>query len=150
VNLLNRFSGGQTILVRFRLFSDPSANRWGWAVDNLEIQDRITGVERPVGVPSVFALSQNYPNPFNPSTTINYDIPFASRVIMTLFDVTGRRVRTLVDASMQAGYHAATWDGRNDGGDPVATGVYIYRIEARPVTGGAREFVNVRKMLLLK
>ena len=150
INLLDHFSPGQNILVRFRLFSDPSVNRWGWAVDNLEIQDRISGVNQNSGVPSAFALSQNYPNPFNPSTSISYDIPFASRVTMKIFDVTGRQVRTLVDVLLHAGYHTAVWDGRNDAGASVSTGMYIYRIEARPASGGSSEFVSVKKMLLLK
>jgi hypothetical protein len=149
VNLLNRFAAGQTILVRFRLYSDASVNKWGWAVDNLEIQDRITDVNGQAGVPATFALSQNYPNPFNPATTIRYAIPTASRIAIKIFDVIGRQVRTLVDLSQDAGYHSVVWDGRNGAGVPVASGMYICRIEAT-VASGTSEFVQQKKMLLLK
>jgi photosystem II stability/assembly factor-like uncharacterized protein len=149
VNLLNRFSAGQTILVRLRLYSDAGTNRWGWTVDNLEIQGRITGVGEREAIPTAFALSQNYPNPFNPSTTIRYDIPTASRIAIKIFDVIGRQVRTLVDLSQDAGYHSIVWDGMNGAGVPVASGMYICRIEATAASGRS-EFVQQRRMLLLK
>jgi hypothetical protein len=102
-----------------------------------------TGVGDPTGpvaglIPKVFALSQNYPNPFNPMTTIKYDLPKDARVTLTIYDLLGRRVATLVDEEQRAGYRSVAWNGAN-----VASGVYLYRIQAG-------EFTQTRRMLLLK
>ncbi|MCI0453139.1 MAG: C25 family cysteine peptidase [Candidatus Latescibacteria bacterium] len=90
-----------------------------------------------------FALGQNYPNPFNPTTTIAFDVPSTGRVSLIVYDVTGARVRTLVDQSVRAGGHRVEWDGRNDARNPVGSGVYFYRLAAN----GA---VLTKKMVLLK
>jgi len=94
-------------------------------------------------VPSDFELSQNYPNPFNPETKIKFQLPIASKVILKVYNMLGQEVRTLVDSDMRAGYHSVVWDGRNDMGIQVASGVYIYRIKAA-------KYVTSRKMVLLK
>jgi hypothetical protein len=90
-------------------------------------------------------LQQNYPNPFNPSTRITYEVEDGARgtVNLAIYDVTGARVRTLVDGPAGAGVHAVTWDGRNERGEAVGSGVYFYRLStpARTLT---------RKMVLLK
>jgi hypothetical protein len=90
-----------------------------------------------------FALGQNAPNPFRlgAGTTIDWAMPDAGSVTLEIFDVTGRRVRTLVNGSQKAGRHSATWDGRNDLGNRVASGVYLYRID----TPG---FQATKKMML--
>jgi hypothetical protein len=98
----------------------------------------------PTTDPERFALRQNTPNPFNPTTEIGYDIPTGGgKVTIRVYDVAGRLVRTLVDERRPAGRHAVPWDGRNAGGEPVATGVYFYRMQAG-------SFVQTRKMVLLK
>ncbi len=99
----------------------------------------------PVGgtAPARWALAQNYPNPFNPTTTIAFDIAKAGRATLVVYDVTGARVRTLVDGAVQAGPHRLTWDGRNDQRQPVGSGVYFYRLS----TGGKS---LTKKMVLLK
>jgi hypothetical protein len=79
-------------------------------------------------VPKEFALMQNYPNPFNPETTIRYNLPEAGEVKLQVFDLLGRRVKTLVNEQQNAGYYSAVWNGRDDVGRQVASGVYIYRI----------------------
>jgi FlgD Ig-like domain len=89
------------------------------------------------------SLSQNYPNPFNPTTTIAFSIKNRTRVRLSVYDVSGARVRTLADEDFAAGAHTRVWDGRNDAGQPVASGVYFYKLVAR-------EFVKTRKMVLLK
>ncbi len=94
-------------------------------------------------VPERFALGGNYPNPFNPTTRISFDLPMSSRVLLRIHDVRGMGIRTLVSGAMAAGFHAVTWDGKDDRGGSVPSGVYFYRIE----TEG---FVDTRKMLLLK
>jgi hypothetical protein len=78
-------------------------------------------------------LAQNQPNPFDPAggtTNISFTLPGATRASLQMFDVTGRRVRILVDQLLAAGEHGASWDGRNDDGEPVASGVYFYRLKA--------------------
>ncbi len=109
-----------------------------------------TGVkEVPVGTPETFVLMQNYPNPFNPSTTIRYALPEAARVNLSIYNVLGQRVAELTNEVKNAGYHNVVWNGRNEAGSQVATGVYFYRIEAVPSGGGA-PFISLKKALLLK
>lgn len=95
-----------------------------------------------VGVPEKFDLSQNFPNPFNPSTKINYDLPFDSKVSIKLFDMSGREVTTLVNEVKPAGYYTINFNASN-----LASGVYFYRINA---DANGKNFVLAKKMLLLK
>ena len=90
-----------------------------------------------------FALAQNAPNPFNPSTAIKFTIAEDSYVTLAVYDVAGRRVKTLVDRSLKANFYRVEWDGRNDEGRKVTSGVYFYRLHA-----GA--FVQSHKMILLR
>ena len=80
--------------------------------------------------PDVFALHQNYPNPFNPTTQIRYDLPEDELVSIAIYDVMGRRIRSLMNTSQTAGYHTIRWDARNDMGEGVSAGMYIYAIQA--------------------
>ncbi|MSS73884.1 MAG: T9SS type A sorting domain-containing protein [Candidatus Latescibacteria bacterium] len=89
------------------------------------------------------ALNQNYPNPFNPETAIRYELPRATNVRMTIYNAQGQAVRTLVDGPRPAGAQAVRWDGRDDRGRGVASGIYYYRLEAAG-------FSETQKMLLLK
>jgi hypothetical protein len=93
--------------------------------------------------PVLTALRANHPNPFNPSTVIEYTLGAAGRVRVDVFDATGRRVRSLVDRTEAKGDHEVTFDGRDDRGQPLASGVYLYRLTAD-------DFVQTRKMVLLK
>jgi hypothetical protein len=148
-NLLSRFAAGQTILIRFRLYADASLNRWGWAMNNLEIQDRLVGITETQALPSTFALMQNYPNPFNPSTTIQYDVPVVATISVAIYDITGRLVRSLMQSVQQPGRQSIVWNGMNGAGAQSASGIYFYRIEARPAQGGEM-FVQQKKMVLIK
>ena len=94
-------------------------------------------------LPTRHRLWQNAPNPFNPTTTITFDIAHPSPVRLRIYDVAGRLVRVLVDRDLGRAQHDVGWDGRDDGGRPVASGVYFYRI----IVG---DFVETRKMVLLK
>jgi hypothetical protein len=94
-------------------------------------------------VPERFALSQNRPNPFNPTTVIEYALPEAGAVLLEIYSLTGQKVLTLVDASLEAGYHTAVWDAVDASGRDVASGIYVYRI----VTPSGRA---VRKMVLTR
>jgi len=114
--------------------------------DDLDVQkiSTTTGVKSVSGnAPHSFELSNNYPNPFNPSTKINFGIPKDGMVSLVVYNVLGQRVRTLADAPMAAGQYSITWDGRNDAGSTLSSGVYFYRLQA-----GATAIV--KKMLLLK
>ena len=110
-----------------------------------------TGVHEPPasGRPQELTLLQNYPNPFNPSTTITYQIPSASHVVLKIYNILGQQVASLVDEDQAAGSHALTWNGRSSGGTSVSSGVYFYRIEATSANGQG-SFVSVKKMMLLK
>lgn len=94
-------------------------------------------------LPEVFSVSQNYPNPFNPSTNIMYSVAKRSHVSLEVFNLLGQKVKTLVDVEMDAGSYPVTWDGDNDEGSAVASGVYFYKMVAG-------DFVQTRKMMLMK
>jgi hypothetical protein len=94
-------------------------------------------------LPEVFALHQNYPNPFNPVTTLRYDIPENSRVNITIYDMLGRQVKTLVNQTQDAGYKSIIWNATNNYGKPVSAGIYLYQIHAG-------DNMQTKKMVLLK
>jgi photosystem II stability/assembly factor-like uncharacterized protein len=147
MNLLNRFSAGDVVFIRFRLWADEGTTGWGWMIDNLEIQASFVSVQgEKSGLPTRFSLSQNYPNPFNPTTTIRYEIPSESKVTLTIFDMLGRKIQTLVDQQLKPGFYAETWNGSS-----LASGAYYYRIDARDVKAGSgRMFSETKKLVLLK
>ncbi len=96
-----------------------------------------------LAAPEAFALSQNYPNPFNPTTAIQFEVPAAGKVQVTVFNSLGRPIRTLVDAHYAPGAHSTTWDGRNDAGRSVSSGVYFYTIRSG-------NFSQTRRMIFVK
>jgi len=102
-----------------------------------------------VRLPSDFELLQNYPNPFNPSTTIAYKLPESAKVALQVFSINGQLVRTLVNSEMGSGLQTAIWDGRDESGRTVATGVYFYAIETRSNNGG-QPFKQTLQMLFMK
>jgi hypothetical protein len=87
----------------------------------------IAEVRVPLGEVTLY---QNYPNPFNPSTTIAFYLPKPARTVLTIYDAQGKRVVELLNENMSYGKHEIHWDGRNDQGNPVSTGVYFYRFQA--------------------
>ncbi len=101
---------------------------------NLRIQAEVTGAGQPTSVasgsvlPQKLALFQNYPNPFNPETQIRFDLPTGGPVQLRIYDMLGRVVRTLVNQRLQAGVHVMRWDGRDQNGRPVASGIYFYEL----------------------
>jgi hypothetical protein len=104
----------------------------------------------PVGIklendltPSDYKLLQNYPNPFNPTTTIQFQIPQSTNVNLKIYDIVGRRIKTLIDEEIRAGYYSVDWDGLNEAGVSMSSGVYIYRIVTE-------EFIQTKQMVLLK
>ena len=93
--------------------------------------------------PTSYSLSQNYPNPFNPETRIQYQLPKAGRVKLTVYNIRGQVVRVLEEAIKPSGFYTVIWDARNSIGERVPTGVYLYRIETS-------EFHQVKKMVLIR
>lgn len=96
-----------------------------------------------INTPNDFILSQNYPNPFNPTTTINYQISRPGSIKINIYDVNGRLVRQLINERKTTGKYSVTWDGKNEYGNPVASGNYFYQIVSE-------DFVQAKKMILLK
>ena len=99
--------------------------------------------DHSAGAPKSFSLSQNYPNPFNPETTIRFDLPQAEEIELALYDLTGQKVATLAEGLRETGTYSLRWDGRDEDGRELASGVYLYRLIA-----GDR--VATRKLLLLR
>jgi len=97
-----------------------------------------------------FDLEQNFPNPFNPSTEIRFDVLKNSLVTLKIYDILGREVKTLVNNQLNNGRYSVTWNGDNNSGERVSSGIYFYRMEAIPTGGQGRKFINSRKMILLK
>ena len=94
-------------------------------------------------IPTTFLVHQNYPNPFNPITTLRYDLPENSHVTITIYDMIGRQVKTLINQTQDAGYRSVIWGATNDYGKPVSAGIYLYQIQAG-------EYISTKKMVLLK
>ena len=93
--------------------------------------------------PVIFKLNNCYPNPFNPVTTLRYDLPENGHVNITIYDMLGRQVKTLINQTQDAGYRSIIWDATNDYGKPVSAGIYLYQIQAG-------EYISTKKMVLLK
>jgi hypothetical protein len=108
-----------------------------------------TSVGAQPTAPVSYNLRQNYPNPFNPSTTISFALPRASSVSLTVFNLLGQEVATLVNGELPAGTREIVWNGRDNAGRSLASGLYFYRLKATPV-GGGTEYSQMRKMILLK
>jgi len=94
-------------------------------------------------LPRKYYLQQNYPNPFNPTTTIKYDLPKSTKVVLKIYNILGEEVTTLSNENQSAGYKSVLWDGRDRTGRQVSSGIYIYRLEAG-------DYVKSRKMVFLK
>jgi len=94
-------------------------------------------------LPHAFNLYNNYPNPFNPVTTLRYNLPEDALVNITIYDIMGRIVRTLINSQQNAGFKSIQWNATNDAGSPLSAGLYLYKIQAD-------NFVQIRKMVLLK
>ncbi len=126
-------------------------NLMGWGIVNAVAARNSLNATDTNEMPSTdvgYELRQNFPNPFNPGTHISYIIPQQSDVRIVVYDLMGRMVRTLVNRTLGRGNFQTDWDGRDDRGDAVASGMYIYRLTAAGVDGG--QSVISRKLLLLR
>ncbi|NUO82875.1 T9SS type A sorting domain-containing protein, partial [candidate division KSB1 bacterium] len=102
-----------------------------------------TNVDQSVAMPTVYALEQNYPNPFNPETAIKYQLAKSGHVRLSIYTSLGQEVRRLVDGNQPAAYHLFVWDGRDDAGNSLPSGVYFYRLESG-------SFTAMKKMIMMK
>ncbi|MDZ7724029.1 MAG: T9SS type A sorting domain-containing protein [candidate division KSB1 bacterium] len=146
---------------KIKLCNDHSLNPCRYYLTDRRIEERdyyykikevsITGTSSYYGpvhvvgqqlIPSAYALSQNYPNPFNPSTRIAYQLPVECKVRIDVININGKRVRRLLDSKVAAGYHSAVWDGTDETGQNVHSGVYFIRLRTP-------DFQRTRKMMLV-
>ena len=111
--------------------------RWLWF--------RFDQIEKEISsdIPTTHSLYHNFPNPFNPETAIRYDLPEQGRVTLTIYNLLGCKIKTLVDKDEEAGRYLVSWDGKNDLGETVTSGIYFYRMQVG-------NFVQSRKMILVK
>jgi hypothetical protein len=144
--------GNETVYFQFLLFSDGGVEFDGIYIDDIEVlfyPELETGFGDDNGetpsIPRALTLSQNYPNPFNPMTTIDVEIPGDSggKALLRIYDVRGKLVRTLADRELKAGSYSFAWDGRDDRGRPVSSGVYIYTLKQA-------DTIYTRKMTILR
>jgi len=143
-------SPGEVSPVRRIVFSNPQRRRFRFDVivfgglSGVGVGKRVAqGGGLTMVVPVEFRLGQNRPNPFNSSTAISYDVAEPCRVILSVYDILGREVRRLVDGEQVPGSYTVVWDGRDELGHEVGSGIYLYRLRA----GG---FADTRKMMLIR
>ncbi len=115
-----------------------NSNRTWYSYEGLQLS-----AENDAGIPTNFELSQNYPNPFNPTTTISFDLSEGSDVKISIYDMTGRLIKELVNETMTVGSKTINWDGKDESGNPVSAGIYLYNLQ----TG---DYNQTKKMVLLK
>jgi hypothetical protein len=136
-------SSGETSVIW--LSDDPELNVELEAIDIADDRGRSLTIEekQSVALPTGFALHQNHPNPFNPITEIRFELDRQVLVTLSVYNILGQEVIRLTDSEYPAGSHAVIWDGTDDNGQQVASGIYLYQIKAGDFSAG-------RKMVLLK
>jgi predicted RNase H-like HicB family nuclease len=144
--ILMEYDNSKTYLMGFPFESiaqaDDRAALMGAILTWFEVYVEDSAPETGEEIPIAFSLEQNYPNPFNPSTEILFSLPEQAYVTLSVFDVTGREVATLVSSALDAGRHNTTWTA-----DEASSGIYFYRIQA---VGEGTPFSSTRKMILIK
>jgi hypothetical protein len=98
-------------------------------------------------IPVKTELSGNYPNPFNPETTISYSLKEDTKVSISIYNIKGQKIRSLINGQIQAGYHTVTWNGKNESGENVSSGIYFSIFD---VVSKEKDYTSVKKMILLK
>ncbi|MEW5924742.1 MAG: FlgD immunoglobulin-like domain containing protein, partial [Candidatus Zixiibacteriota bacterium] len=115
---------------------------WTTMGDKVEVGAVTSKIEDNL-LPNDFSLGQNYPNPFNPFTRISFTVPQSMKASVEVYNILGELVRTVFDGMAEAGRNEVIWDGTNAGGEPVASGIYFYRMKAG-------SFETSKKMVLMK
>jgi hypothetical protein len=113
-----------------------------------KLSSETAGANMASGIPETFGLHQNFPNPFNPETSIRYQLPEAGEVTLRVYNMLGEEVAAILQGRMEAGYHQITWNGKDKQGKELASGIYLYRLEAQASSG--KHFWQTRKMNLLR
>jgi len=151
---------GTTSQVSFNAVSSPNSDAYVGgtsfvSVDNISVvsdtieADLLVGFASGIGddddyqLPNSIDLAQNYPNPFNPSTTISFNAESSAHVSLEVYNIVGQRIKTLYDGFVPSGQSEFSWDGRDENGTAVASGVYLYRLSQD-------DEVQTRKMVMLK
>ena len=111
--------------------------------DNYSIIENEDSVLSHISIPTKFALMKNYPNPFNPITNIQFTIPVDSFVKLFIYDIHGKTVFKIINSELESGYYNVVWDGNNELGQKVASGIYFYRLQAK-------SFTSSQKMIFIK
>jgi hypothetical protein len=111
--------------------------------ENIPVEIEPINLKTDTFVPDIWSLSQNYPNPFNSETSIGYHVPQAERVKVIVFNTLGQMIRTLVDGRQQPGTYRVRWDGSDNSGRPVPSGIYFYQLTAG-------DFSQTKRMILMK
>ncbi len=145
IDLNDYFTEGQIVYIRFRLHADPYTNGWGWIIDDVTIKPENTTGIADRRSPEKFQVFDNYPNPFNPSTTIAFTLDRNEAVTLKIYNANGQLVRTLLNNKLlyKGNRYRFLWQGRNNIGNPVASGVYFFKL----ITP---KHSVVKKMILLK
>ena len=135
-SVLQQASGEAELSFRQVILADEKAQ-------SVPVDVKSVPVKIEQALPVSFDLLQNYPNPFNPETAIEFQLPEPTFVSLTICNVLGQGIRKLVDERKDGGYHEVIWDGKNDRGETVSSGIYLYRLNAG-------DFVCIKKMMMLK
>lgn len=145
INLNDFYENGQIVYIRFRLHADPYTNGWGWIIDDVHIAPTNTTGIASDQVPTKFRVFDTYPNPFNPSTNILFTLDRNAEVTLKIYNSAGQLVRTILDKVFlyKGNRYKYVWQGRNNSGNPVASGVYFLHL-----TTGRHNVV--KKMVLLR
>lgn len=141
-------AGFDKVWVKFHFISDDNTAFLGVLIDDVEIfpqgPTRIVHEKSNNAIPTEWKLSQNYPNPFNLNTQIEYSVPEPANVRIVIYNINGEIVRNLLNTHLNPGFHFINWDGRDDKGNIVGSGIYLYQMQIK----GA--FSEIKKMILLK
>ncbi len=133
--------------IRFHFVSDSVKARSGWYIDDINIYpyevSTALGREVTSSLPNGFLLYNNYPNPFNPETTIAYELPISGFVRLDVYNMLGQKIKTLVDQNEVAGVHRIVWNGKNEFGKKMASGIYLYQMQTT-------NYKATKRMLLLR
>lgn len=138
---LGNLSG--TAQFRFIFGSDGYVSGEGWYIDDVRVESEPVSNEDELQIPATVSLMQNYPNPFNPNTNIAFYLPKAGRVRLSIYNLKGQLVKDLVDRDMASGYSVLNWNGTDNNGAKVASGIYSYRLKSDSSTIS-------KKMILMK
>jgi hypothetical protein len=138
---LSQYSG--TVRIRFVFGSDDTELGDGWYIDDIHLECELPTGSTEYHMPAVLSLDQNYPNPFNPETHIRFTLPEAQNAQLSVYNLRGQLVKRLLDSPLPAGQHIVNWDGTDERGNAVASGIYSFRLlcDGSGIT---------RKMLLMK